>query len=126
MHPGTIVVSGGVSFDCYRKFIEELTEFGLKRMSIAVHFWQQFGFDIKLPQHYPANEASGGSDRMKALIDSAKSLGHLISLHENYVDMYPDSPMYNGTMLVGGGQKSKGWFNSVPKVQAWLSTCSPS
>jgi hypothetical protein len=120
MHPGVIVVSGGVSFDCYRKFIEELTEFGLKRMSIAIHFWQQYGFDVKLPSHAPANEASGGSERMKALIDSAKGNGHLISLHENYVDMYTDSPLYNVTQLVGATQSKKGWFNSVTGQQAWL------
>ena len=94
----------------------------MKRMSITVHFWQQFGFDRQLPSHFPANEGSGGSERMKALIDSAKARGHLISLHENYVDMYDDSPLYNLTQLVV--PKTPGWFNSYTNKQAYISKLS--
>jgi hypothetical protein len=122
MHPAYSTTSAA-TFDCNRWFIEELTWYGMKRLSIVVHSWQRYGYDIKLPSHFPANPDRGGSDAMKSMIDSAKSLGHRIGLHENYVDMYPDSPLNNVTQLaiLATGASQNSWLNTATNVQSKLS-----
>ncbi len=124
MHPAYPSTSAA-TFDCTRWFIEELTWYGMKRLSIVVHSWQRYGYDVKLPSHYPANPDRGGSTAMKNLIDSAKALGHRIGLHENYVDMYPDSPLYNATQLalLASGATQNSWFNTATNKQSLLSKC---
>lgn len=57
---------------------------------------------------------------MKQLIATAKSYGSRIALHENYVDMYPDSTLYDETALARSslGVIKQAWYNSHTKVRA--------
>ncbi len=123
MHPAVSGTISSADFSCVQSFIEELTWYGLQRLSIVVHNWQRFGYDVKLPQHFPPNPSRGGEADAKSMISSATSLGHLIALHENYVDMYPDSPAWNASQLAysAGNSTRRAWLNKSTGVQSYLS-----
>lgn len=59
------------------------------------------------------------SASMVPLIQKAKSYGNRIALHENYVDMYPDSPLYNFSDVAWTATAVKNaWLNKGTGVQA--------
>lgn len=57
---------------------------------------------------------------MLYLIKTAKFHGNRIALHENYVDMYPDSDLYDESALAGtpSGDFKKAWYNRETGVRA--------
>lgn len=101
--------------------LRELKDLGVDHLAIIQHAWQHFGYDVKLPDHLPANAALGGDEGMKLFGQAANECGYLWALHENYIDLYPDAPSYDATarVLKADGSPSLGWFNEGTKVQAF-------
>ena len=75
--------------------LRELHDYGLQDLAILYHDWQRFGYDVKLPSHYPANPTYGTPAEVRALVATASGFGWRFALHENYADMYPSSPLSN-------------------------------
>jgi hypothetical protein len=101
--------------------LRELKDHGVDHLAIIQHAWQHYGYDVKLPDHIPANPALGGDEAMKLFGQAANECGYLWALHENYLDLYPDAPSYDATarVLQADGSPSFGWFNEGTKVQAF-------
>ncbi|MBI2421914.1 MAG: hypothetical protein HYV27_03710 [Candidatus Hydrogenedentes bacterium] len=101
--------------------LRDLKDNGIDHLAIINHVWQHFGYDVKLPDHLPANPQFGGDEGMKAFGQAANECGYVWSLHENYVDMYPDAPSYDETALArhGDGRPVEGWYNGGTGVQAF-------
>ncbi|MEQ1867996.1 MAG: DUF5696 domain-containing protein, partial [Micropepsaceae bacterium] len=74
--------------------LRELKDLGVDHLVIIQHAWQHYGYDVKLPDHMPANADLGGDDGMKLFGKAANECGYLWALHENYIDLYPDAPSY--------------------------------
>lgn len=74
-----------------------LDKSNIDNLWVIHHFWQQYGYDVKFPDTYPANPCTGYG--FGTYIDSLSSLannrGDLFSLHENYVDYHTDAPSFN-------------------------------
>src|SRR5690606_28109076 len=77
------------------------------------------------PDHLPANPRFGGDEGMIAFGKAANECGYVWSLHENYIDMYPDAPSYDPTArpLLPDGSPSLGWYNAGTGVQAFGIKC---
>ncbi|MCC6821851.1 MAG: hypothetical protein IT579_14055 [Verrucomicrobia subdivision 3 bacterium] len=101
--------------------LRELKDLGVDHLAIIQHAWQHYGYDVKLPDHMPANADLGGDDGMKLFGKAANECGYLWALHENYIDLYPDAPSYDATarVLQADGSPSLGWLNEGTKVQAF-------
>jgi hypothetical protein len=101
--------------------LETLHGLGIDNCIVLIHNWQRSGYDNALPMHYPAQAGFGGDDAMKDLVTTAKRLGYLIALHENYVDYYPNFDAFdpNDISLGADGTPEKGWYNSGTKVQSF-------
>ena len=101
--------------------LRELKDLGVDHLAIIQHVWQRYGYDVKLPDHIPANPAFGGDEGMKLFGQAANECGYLWALHENYIDLYPDAPSYDpaARVLHADGSPSLGWFNAGTKVQAF-------
>ena len=114
-------ITGG-SFANDGDVLRSLKDYGVDHIGIIYHTWQRYGYDIKLPDHVPANPKWGGDDAMRALGQAAKDCGYLFSLHENYVDMYPDAPSYDESSiaLLADGKKFPAWYNAGTKVQSYI------
>ncbi|MCL4691835.1 MAG: hypothetical protein KJ060_04905 [Candidatus Hydrogenedentes bacterium] len=103
----------------------DLKDNGVDHLAIISHVWQHFGYDVKLPDHLPANPQFGGDEGMIEFGKAANECGYVWSLHENYIDMYPDAPSYDPTArpLLADGSPSLGWYNAGTGVQAFGIKC---
>jgi len=105
--------------------LRELKDNGVDHVAIISHVWQRYGYDAKLPDHLPANPDFGGDPGMIEFGKAANECGYLWSLHENYIDLYPDAPSYDPTARVqlADGSPSKAWYNESTKVQSYGLKC---
>ncbi len=102
-----------------------LKDHGVDHLAIISHVWQRYGYDVKLPDHLPANPAYGGDEGMIAFGKAANECGYIWSLHENYIDLYPDAPSYDpaARVLRADGTPSPAWYNPGTKVQSFGLKC---
>jgi hypothetical protein len=116
-----VLDSWGGSFAEIAKGLEQLADYGLSPAVVLVHVWQHYGYDNGLPTHYPANAALGGEAGMTALAATARRLGFVIALHENYVDYYPNYDHFdpNDIALHADGSRVNAWYNSGTKTQSF-------
>ena len=101
--------------------LEELKDQGVDHLAIILHDWQRYGYDVKLPDHLPANPRFGGDAGMTAFGETANRLNYLWSLHENYIDFYPDSPSFEraARVLNSDGSPARAWFNKSTQTQSF-------
>lgn len=101
--------------------LEALWDYGVTDCAAIIHAWQSSGYDNALPAHYPANEGLGGDEGMKTLVATARRLGYLLALHENYMDYYPNYDFFDETdiALNSDGSRVLGWFNPGTGIQAF-------
>ena len=99
----------------------DLKDNGVDHLAIISHVWQHFGYDVKLPDHIPANPQFGSEVDLREFGRVATESGYVWSLHENYIDMYPDAPSYDESarVLRTDGTPSPGWFNAGTGVQSF-------
>jgi len=105
--------------------LRALKDNGVDHVAIIQHVWQRYGYDAKLPDHIPANPQVGGDEGMIEFGKAAKECGYVWSVHENYIDLYPDAPSYDATarVLLADGSPSKAWFNGGTGVQSFGLKC---
>ena len=101
--------------------LRALKDNGIDHLAIISHDWQRYGYDVKLPDHLPANPQYGGDAGMIAFGRAANECGYVWSLHENYIDLYPDAPSYDPSarVLESDGSPMNAWFNEGTKVQSF-------
>lgn len=105
--------------------LRALKDHGVDHMAIISHVWQRYGYDVKLPDHLPADPRYGGDEGMIEFGRAANACGYVWSLHENYIDLYPDAPSYNPVdqVLLANGKPSPAWYNPGTKVQSFGLKC---
>ncbi|MCX7598420.1 MAG: hypothetical protein N2512_06075, partial [Armatimonadetes bacterium] len=105
--------------------LRALKDHGVDKLAIIQHVWQRYGYDVKLPDHLPANPDFGGDEGMIEFGRAANECGYIWSLHENYIDLYPDAPSFDPTAVVlrPDGSRSPAWFNAGTGVQSFGLKC---
>ena len=85
---------------------------GIDRAMLVISGWNRAGYDNQLPDILPANAQAGGNAGLSACSRQVKSQGWLFGLHDNYQDMYEDSPSFDPKYLVkrADGSPMKGGF----------------
>ena len=84
---------------CVKHWREDL---GLERAQILFSGWNRGGYDNGHPDVLPANAECGGNAGLQALSHSAQEHGYVFTLHDNYADIYPDSPSWDEQRVVRG------------------------
>lgn len=107
------------------EILRELKDNGVDHLAIIQHVWQRHGYDVKLPDHLPANPQFGSEEDLRQYGDFAKQAGYLWSLHENYIDLYPDAPSYDPSarVLKPDGTPNPAWLNEGTGVQSFGLKC---
>jgi hypothetical protein len=84
---------------------------GIDRAQIIVAGWNRQGYDNEHPDILPANTEAGGNEGLKELSGAIDRMGYALFLHDNYQDIYQDSPSWDpglvnrdeeGVMRLGG------------------------
>ncbi len=111
----------GGSYQRIEDDLKTLADHGVKEGIVLIHNWQRDGYDNALPAHYPAAADKGGEPAMKSLVATGKRLGHLMALHENYVDYYPNYEHFNEReiSLNSAGERQKAWYNPSTGIQSF-------
>ncbi len=103
------------SFSSSANWTKLLASYGLNHLCIIVHVWQHGGYDNELPNVLPANTAMGGNKGMQDWSRTAVSCGDRFALHENYVDFYPNAPLFNwkDVAIDSNGNPQPAWKNLI-------------
>ncbi len=121
-------IAGQVVMDIWEGSFREIADrfrslqsFGIGSCIALLHRWQRSGYDNALPAHLPANAALGGDTELRGVTSAAAAGGHLLGLHENYVDYYPDYDYYNpsSVMLMWNGMPFPTTFNPDTGLQSY-------
>ena len=91
-----------------------LAGYGIEKMFVIKHIWQKLGLDDGFPETVPASAAMGGDAGLRAMSETARSLGYRFGVHDNYVDFYNNSSVWNPKDLVldAAGKPAPAWRNS--------------
>ncbi|MFT4062610.1 MAG: T9SS type A sorting domain-containing protein [Edaphocola sp.] len=94
---------------------------GIGNLWVIIHDWQNGGYDNMYPDVVPANNSYGGSAGLSAISTACANFNYLFSLHENYVDFYPNAPSYNTNDLSKdeNGNFKNAWFNPNVSIQSY-------
>lgn len=84
-----------VTFDERARQLRELKAKGIDRLLVMVSGWPHLGYDRQHPDPLPPPERAGGWEGLKRLADTARELGYLFMLHDQYRDYYLDAPSYD-------------------------------
>jgi hypothetical protein len=101
--------------------LAQLRDYGIGDCVVILHDWQHFGYDNGLPQHLSANSELGGGSALKAAIAEANGNGCYAGVHENYIDYYPDYPLFNSLAiaLTSAGKWMRSWLNPTTGIQSF-------
>jgi hypothetical protein len=102
--------------------LQDMAEKGITNGIVIIHDWNFGGLGgDKLPKDLPANPSEGGDAELIKIIAQAFRYGHLVALHQNYVDYYPDYPSFNPADIALGstGNRELAWFNNSVKIQTF-------
>jgi len=108
------------------KILDDVKAAGIEKAVVTLVGWNLGGHDGAYPAHFPVEPAIGGEGELRELISHAKSLGFQIVPHDNWTDVYRDSPDFDYEYIArteqqepvaagvwGGGQS----YKACPLVQ---------
>lgn len=75
--------------------LRALHDRGLDKAYIHLDGWGNHGYDNLHPDPFPPHEAAGGTEGMKALSETARELGYIFGIHDQYRDYYYDAPTFD-------------------------------
>lgn len=80
-----------------KEVFDTAKERGFDRVCIYNTGWNNKGFDSAYPTRFPPNPERGTEDEFKAAADYGRSLspGYIYSVHDNYLDVYQNSPEFD-------------------------------
>lgn len=93
-------LSNRIIFDDWLPFngsldrIKSLKNAGIGNLWHFIHDWQKGGYDVALPDVFPANNRFGGNAELLKISEFNKENNFLFGLHENYIDIYKASTYY--------------------------------
>lgn len=86
-------------------------DLGIDRCLFIIGGWTEGGYDCRHPDNLPANPECGGNEALESAIRRIQDLGYIVSLHDNYQDMYRDAKSWSedfiekaldGSLIQGG------------------------
>ncbi len=94
-----------ISFDTRAEQLRALKARGLDRAYLHFDGWGNHGYDNLHPDPFPPHEAAGGIEGMRRLGMTARDLGYIFGIHDQYRDYYYDAPSFdldNAIMALDG------------------------
>ena len=109
------------TFEEAAKIAEHLKEdLGIDRALFMIGGWIRRGYDNQHPDILPACPECGGNDGLAETSKFIKGLGYLFCLHDNYQDIYRDSPSWSEEYVMKRTDSSLAKGGFWAGGQAWL------
>ena len=104
----------------YRRAAEGLPQsrrYGLEAVYLQ-HNWQRWGYDVRLPEVWPPRRDYA---QFLAMARAAHEAGFPFGLHDNYIDLYPDTPgfTYDDIYFKADGLPHEAWYNPGPRILSY-------
>ncbi len=88
------------TFDQVGEIVDDLQASGVEKALILLGGWNRAGYDREHIDMWPPAEAAGGAEGLARASVKAVEAGYVFSLHDNYQDIYPDSPSYDERLVM--------------------------
>lgn len=89
------------TFDEAAQVAEHLkNDLKLDKVLFIMGGWTHRGYDNQHPDILPANPECGGDEKLAACARRVMDQGYLFCLHDNYQDIYRDSPSWNEELIM--------------------------
>lgn len=75
--------------------LRALSARGVDSAYVHIDGWGHHGYDNLHPSPFPISEVAGGAEGLRALEKTAHELGYLFAVHDNYLELYYDSPDFS-------------------------------
>lgn len=75
-------------------------DLGIEKVLFTIGGWIHRGYDNQHPDILPAAPECGGNEKLAECSKRVQKLGYLFCLHDNYQDMYRDSPSWNEDFIM--------------------------
>jgi hypothetical protein len=93
-------VSLGFTFDEAAQCAEHWrNDLGIEKAFVVLAGWIHRGYDVGHPDVLPAAPECGGNQGLARAAQRIKACGYLFGLHDNYQDMYEDTPSWSQSWL---------------------------
>ncbi len=89
-----------VTFEARAEQLCALRAKGVERAYLHFDGWGRRGYDNQHPDPFPPNEECGGVEGMRLLANTARRLGYIFGIHDQYRDFYFDAPSFSGQLAV--------------------------
>jgi hypothetical protein len=94
------VIEHAYTFGEVARWAEHLhDDLGIERANLIVSGWGREGYDRGHPDVLPANEECGGDAALAACSRRVGELGYMLTLHDNYHDVYKASPSWSESIV---------------------------
>lgn len=93
--------------------LKALKERGLDKAYTHFDGWGVRGYDNLHPSPFPPSEEAGGAEGMKKLSETARKLGYIFGIHDQYRDYYLDCPDFSydeATLKLNGSYPRKTYW----------------
>lgn len=88
------------TFATVERFMDKLHAAGVKKAELTLVGWNVKGHDGRWPSAFPVEEALGGAEGLRRVVEKAKHYGYLIDGHTNSTDAYEISPLWDENDLL--------------------------
>lgn len=79
---------------------DEMKEAGIENALVLLGGWNRAGYDREHIDMWPPAEKAGGTEGLARASRKVREDGYIFSLHDNYQDIYPDSPSYDEGLVM--------------------------
>ncbi len=99
-------------------YLREAAKYGLTDSVFVRHMWQRWEYDYRLPEIWPP---IGDYEKFQEMCKAARETGIILSLHDNYIDYYPDAEDYSYGKIIfnANGTPQKAWYNRGLRAQSY-------
>lgn len=118
------------TFEQLGRSLRRARDAGVERIWVQSVGWNPEGHDGMWPTRFPVEPAVGGEQGFRDAIELGRSLGYMMSVHDNYIDSYKRSPEWDADLCVGdiygqplrqgiwsGGLNWRRWGLALPESQ---------
>ena len=91
------------------EFVQAVKDAGVDKAAFVSAGWNAGGYDGRLPEHFPVENAFGGEEGLRRLVRRAQDLGFMMMLHATNTEVYRVCPRFDELFIAKKPDGSWAW-----------------